>query len=92
MEEHNSPKVKVPSSNLGGRIAIKQKEIYFMVDVGAIMLCENIQDAIKKQNWVLAKQMTEMLGNCISQHEQASNTLAEKEYETISIDNKSGSA
>lgn len=56
-----------------------------MVDVGAIMLCENIQDAIEKQNWVLARQMTEMLDNKIRQHEQANNTLTEKG--TTSVDN-----
>lgn len=62
-----------------------------MVDLNAIMSCERIQEEIKKNNWPVARTWTNMLNAIISQHEQ-SGAKPEGNYETISIDNKSGSA
>jgi hypothetical protein len=59
--------------------------------VQSIMLCERIQEEIKKENWQMARTWTNMLSAIISQHEQP-DAKSEGNYETVPVDNEQGSA
>ena len=64
-----------------------------MIDLNAIMLCEKIQEEIKKDNWQMARTWANMLNAIIGQHEQSGSAPANKTQEpneTVSVDHKQG--